>query len=103
MLGQLSATVGDLKARGVNVRWICQQCEASGLADLDRIVAAKGADYCLTDRTAACPAAGCTYWVTFYAQAQMTHWSLQTPAGKMRLMDRRTAWLMATWAAKGVT
>lgn len=96
-----SATVGQLKADGLSVRWICQQCGATGLADVDRIIAARGADFCLTDRTAPCPAPGCGYWVGFYAQGRMAPSALTTPAGGVRDMRRRTAWLVAAWTAGG--
>jgi hypothetical protein len=86
-------TLSSLKASGARLWFKCQECQASGPADLDRIIAAKGPDYDLTDRTAACPAEGCSYWISFYAQQGMRNTALRTRAGELRDMDRRTEWL----------
>jgi hypothetical protein len=89
----MSGRVADLAARGARVWWKCQECQASGAVDLERIAAAKGDDYDLTDKTAACRTAGCGYWVNFYAQAGLRNWPLKTEAGLLAEMDRRSAWL----------
>jgi hypothetical protein len=94
-------TLASLQSSSAHVWWKCQQCHASGDLDLDRAIAAKGPDYDLTDRTAACRGEGCTYWVGFYAQAGMRNTPLRTEAGMLREMDRRSAWLTARWAAEG--
>lgn len=88
-------SLSSLKAAGARVWWRCEQCEASGRVDVDRVIAARGSDYDLTDRTAACRAPGCGYWVNFHARAGMRNTPLRTDAGMMRDMDRRTAWLAA--------
>jgi hypothetical protein len=94
-----SGVVSDLIARGTRVWWRCEECRAAGPADLPAILAARGPDYDLTDRTAPCRTAGCGYWVTFYAQDGQRTSPLRTERGLMRLMDRRTAWLRTAWAA----
>lgn len=95
-------TLSSLKASGATVRWRCQECAATGTADLDRIIAAKGPDYDLTDRTAACPADGCSYWISFYAQQGMRNTPLRTEAGMLREMDRRTEWLRKVGGGSGL-
>lgn len=96
-------TLSALQSAGARVWWQCQECRATGDVDLARVIAAKGPDYDLTDRTAACPAKGCTYWVNFYAQGGMRNTPLRTEAGLMREMERRSAWLTAKWLAEGKT
>ena len=93
-------SLAALRSARARAWWKCQQCHASGYLDLDRVIAAKGPDYDLTDRTAACPAEGCTYWVGFYARQGMRNTPLRTDAGMLREMDRRTAWLTARWKAE---
>lgn len=89
----MATTLSDLIARRTRVYWLCQECRATADVDLPAILAAKGPDYDLTDKTAACRTPGCGYWVTFYAQAGQRNTPLRTEAGLMRLMDRRTEWL----------
>lgn len=96
-------TLAAYQAAGARVWWKCQQCAASGTLALARVIAAKGPDYDLTDRTAACPAEGCGYWVGFYALQGMRNTPLRTEAGMYREMDRRTAWLAAKWKTPGRT
>lgn len=86
-------TLAALRAAGARVWWMCQECRATGDLDLDRVIAAKGPDYDLTNRTAACRAPGCGYWVGFYAQSGQRNSPLRTEAGLMREMHRRMAWL----------
>lgn len=94
-------TLSALIASGSSVRWICQQCSATGPVDLPALMAAAG-DIGLTDRHPPCKAEGCTYWVGFYAQQGMRNTPLRTPAGDLRAMDRRSAWLSAKWASEGL-
>jgi len=91
----MADTISDFHARSVRVRWMCSECNATGDVDLAHLIAAKGPDYDLTDRTAACRTPGCTYWVNFYANDGQRNWPLRTETGLMRQMDRRTAWLAA--------
>lgn len=85
-------TLSALIASGSSVRFICQECRASGPVDLQALMASAG-DIDLTDRHPPCRAPGCTYWVSFYAQQGMRNTPLRTHAGEMREMDRRTEWL----------
>lgn len=85
-------TLSALIASGSSVRFICQECRASGPVDLQALMALAG-DLDLTDRHPPCRAPGCTYWVSFYAQQGMRNTPLRTHAGDMREMDRRTEWL----------
>lgn len=89
----MASTLSAPKASGARVWWKCQECAASGDVDVDRVIAAKGPNYDLTDRTAPCRTPGCGYWVGFYAQSGIRNETLKTEAGKLREMDRRTAWL----------
>lgn len=89
----MSGVVSSLIARSVRVYSLCQECRATRDVDLQRVLAAKGPDYDLTDKTAACRTGGCTYWVSFYAQEGQRNWPLRTEAGLMKDGRRRTVWL----------
>jgi len=86
-------TLSDLQSTGATVRFICQECGATGDADLPAMIAAKGPDFDLTDKLAPCKAPGCTYWVGFYAQQGQVTRSLSTRAGDMAESEMRTVWL----------
>jgi len=86
-------TIADLVAKGCTIKWKCQQCGRMANADVEAIRSAKGDDYDLTDKTAACRTPGCGYWVTFYAQGAMSMKPLLTPEFSALLSQRRTMWL----------
>ena len=96
-------TLSALQRSGARVYWLCQECRASGDLDLDRVIDAKGPDFDLTDRTAACPTPDCGYWVSFYAQGGMRNTPLRTEAGMLGEMRRRSAWQTAKWISEGKT
>ena len=89
----MSNPVSALQSSGARVWFLCDECGATGDVDLARLIEAKGPDYDLTDRTAACRTAGCGYWVGFYAQAGMRNTALRTEEGLRREMVRRSEWL----------
>lgn len=86
----MNGRVCDLAARGVRVFALCQQCGAVRDVDLSGLAG----DLDLTDRHPPCRAAGCAYWVGFYAQQGQRTVRLSTPAGDDAESERRTAWLL---------
>jgi len=86
------ASLGRLREWGWSVQWRCQACGGLGRSDIDKLIAAKGEDYRLTDRGAPCRTPGCEWFVQFYAMLGMRRQSLRTPEGDSYWSDRYHAW-----------
>lgn len=78
------ATLGALVKRGAKVRWMCPVCETNGDVDLPALLAAKGADFSLSNRRPSCPL--CPGRVRFAL------WSSMWPVDLDTITDRDDAW-----------
>lgn len=89
----MTGVVGVLIAKNARLIVVCQECGFMGDASLQRIAAAKGLNFDLTDRHPPCKAEGCGYWLGFYVQDGMAMRALETSEGARKRQQLRKRWM----------
>lgn len=89
----MTGVVGVLIAKHARLFVVCQECGFIGGASLEKVAAAKGLNFDLTDCHPPCRAEGCGYWLGFYVQDGMAMRALETPEGARKRQQLRNRWM----------